>query len=37
MAAPTHTDRMAAQGRALVRAMEALDVIEPLTPLEQRE
>jgi len=34
MTAPELTDRIIAQGRALVRAIEALDTIEPSDPIE---
>ncbi len=35
MTEPTHTDRIIEQGRALVRAIEALDIIEPTGPIER--
>jgi hypothetical protein len=35
MTEPTHTDRIIEQGRALVRAIEALDTIEPTGPIER--
>ena len=35
MTEPTHTDRIIAQGRALVRAIEVLDTIEPTGPIER--
>jgi hypothetical protein len=35
MTDPTLTDRIITQGRALVRAIEALGTIEPTTPFER--
>jgi len=34
MTDPTHTDRIIAQGRALVRAIAAMATIEPSGPFE---
>jgi hypothetical protein len=35
MAEPAHTDRIIAQGKALVRAIETLGTIEPTGPIER--